>query len=322
MIGTIPACTGKPSTRNCSGNGPRDYPRMHGETWCSASLFHSDQGLSPHARGNHFFQHALHIHERTIPACTGKPTRNRRALSRTRDYPRMHGETNVRAVLPASNAGLSPHARGNPPMALYWKVVGGTIPACTGKPPEYERISGRKRDYPRMHGETRCFGRALRKVQGLSPHARGNRSFSPQHSGTSGTIPACTGKPRRSARSLPAARDYPRMHGETRRARQRHVGAPGLSPHARGNPGMPVTSAYCSGTIPACTGKPVSSTSIAFACKDYPRMHGETVIAIRCVRPKEGLSPHARGNPIARTANVQRTGTIPACTGKPEPGAR
>ena len=71
--GSIPACTGKPSSvcRRRSRRGV--YPRMYGETFRGQAMEEIDQGLSPHVRGNRF-QHGTVVGLlRSIPACTGKP---------------------------------------------------------------------------------------------------------------------------------------------------------------------------------------------------------------------------------------------------------
>ena len=50
--GSIPACTGKPSTSASYRSGDGVYPRMYGETPdATIERLHPD-GLSPHVRGN------------------------------------------------------------------------------------------------------------------------------------------------------------------------------------------------------------------------------------------------------------------------------
>ena len=108
---------------------------MHGETldWVPSAL--SIEGLSPHARGNRSFPSRSSHLRGTIPACTGKPSRSASTTSNARDYPRMHGETSGCDPEELREQGLSPHARGNQRLAQHFPDVGGTIPACTGKPP-------------------------------------------------------------------------------------------------------------------------------------------------------------------------------------------
>ena len=117
--GTIPACTGKPSSGSRSRTMKGDYPRMHGETRPAFQIQHAPQGLSPHARGNHVLRHISDRCRRTIPACTGKPVSGKRPLRMVMDYPRMHGETGRDAAGRHDDPGLSPHARGNRGLLSY-----------------------------------------------------------------------------------------------------------------------------------------------------------------------------------------------------------
>ena len=114
-------------------------------------------------------------------------------------------------------------------------VVGRSIPACTGKPTWCGATVLSDEVYPRMYGETdRCIQpRAL--GSGLSPHVRGNLGQVPVDKRCEGSIPACTGKPRRarSDGSLPGV--YPRMYGETVLRLACYSSPKGLSPHVRGN---------------------------------------------------------------------------------------
>ena len=229
----------------------------------------------------------------------------------------MHGETPGTALMGERMRGLSPHARGNPSIVPGGTVGPGTIPACTGKPSRRLPATGYRWDYPRMHGET-VFRNCFRMNRsGLSPHARGNRCRSRSSGAEAGTIPACTGKPDESGVGGEQDGDYPRMHGETCGAPPPESSEKGLSPHARGNRLDLALVIGGQGTIPACTGKPTARRSPAFAWKDYPRMHGETIERCGALFDGEGLSPHARGNRYCALNQMVLVRTIPACTGKP-----
>ena len=72
---SIPACTGKPSFAGLVTGVAGVYPRMYGETiWAVSRRFRSG-GLSPHVRGNRQQAILARAAARSIPACTGKPTR-------------------------------------------------------------------------------------------------------------------------------------------------------------------------------------------------------------------------------------------------------
>ena len=141
LIGSIPACTGKPPARRKYLAVCGVYPRMYGETrrrlWrrCACS------GLSPHVRGNRPPLAVLSPPTRSIPACTGKPPMGPAAHRWGRVYPRMYGETQRSALYARLVEGLSPHVRGNRERVGARPYLRGSIPACTGKPPMRWRVS-------------------------------------------------------------------------------------------------------------------------------------------------------------------------------------
>ncbi len=155
------------------------------------------------------------------------------------------------------------------------------------------------------------------KVEGLSPHARGNRQLYQRWAHCCGPIPACTGEPacRLIAGQWEGA--YPRMHGGTPAVQSDFALPAGLSPHARGNRhGASPGSEYV-GPIPACTGEPWGWQSHQRPARAYPRMHGGTICTWRPTRRRTGLSPHARGNHWSVASAGSSGGPIPACTGEP-----
>ena len=96
----------------------------------------------------------------------------------------------------------------------------------------------------------------------------------------------------------------------------------GLSPRVRGNRALDARHTGPHGSIPACTGEPVSPRTLVAMSEVYPRVYGGTPSNTRAVAPSGGLSPRVRGN-LARAyqlALVKRS--IPACTGEPRVDAR
>ena len=171
---SIPACTGKPRARHIPTSSSRVYPRMYGETVSCRDKLNHDNGLSPHVRGNRARAGSALAGSRSIPACTGKPYGAADTSRRTEVYPRMYGETMPMVGPVKCLSGLSPHVRGNRPMNHRPLLLGGSIPACTGKPSPPLRAADPETVYPRMYGET-CRRGGLTEVQrGLSPHVRGN----------------------------------------------------------------------------------------------------------------------------------------------------
>ncbi len=193
----------------------------------------------------------------------------------------------------------------------------GPIPACTGEPCYCVAAVIRPRAYPRMHGGTLAVGSHMRGLEGLSPHARGNRHRHASAGPGIGPIPACTGEPLNVVESLTASGAYPRMHGGTLASNSRALASAGLSPHARGNPGCVGADVAAEGPIPACTGEPIRKPLALWKNWAYPRMHGGTDFCPTCGSSKKGLSPHARGNLESNRRPKWIVGPIPACTGEP-----
>ncbi len=133
--------------------------------------------------------------------------------------------------------------------------------------------------------------------KGLSPHARGSRPVRLRRCFDLGSIPACTGEPcRRKIRSI-APGVYPRMHGGATLFKHEVFCEEGLSPHARGSLISAQCIICCYGSIPACTGEPMTE--------------------FKYIEPSEGLSPHARGSLAVFRSFHSAGGSIPACTGEP-----
>ena len=172
---------------------------------------------------------------------------------------------------------------------------------------------------------------------GLSPRVRGSHHRKRQRGYGPGSIPACAGKPRRSAPPGSLKRVYPRVCGEAsqtalRLARHKglyprvcggttidvshHTTYSGLSPRVRGNPtgcGLYVT---FSGSIPACAGEPGTPAPRRLGSGVYPRVCGGTVVADHEALLDEGLSPRVRGNRPSGPGDGFDLGSIPACAGE------
>ena len=71
------------------------------------------------------------------------------------------------------------------------------------------------------------------------------------------------------------------------------------------------------GSIPACAGEPLPSTSLTRHRRVYPRVCGGTSLRFGWSVPGDGLSPRVRGNPDGQFLKVNNGGSIPACAGEP-----
>ncbi len=213
--------------------------------------------------------------------------------------------------------GLSPHARGNRCRRPAPGRAGGPIPACAGEPTRSPARALASRAYPRMRGGTVKAQADRIGLEGLSPHARGNRLEVRIAHLLDGPIPACAGEPCSDRSSQKPCGAYPRMRGGTAKNPLNRLAARGLSPHARGNHIPADLVAFDAGPIPACAGEPHPSRSCRFRCGAYPRMRGGTPMVDEARKAGLGLSPHARGNLTWKSPITSAAGPIPACAGEP-----
>ena len=119
LLGSIPACTGKPLRRSVVSKRNQVYPRVYGETQPSEVFYELSPGLSPRVRGNPRTFYHVPLQDGSIPACTGKPLGDAPDDVADRVYPRVYGETRVATVPWESHIGLSPRVRGNPRRCAY-----------------------------------------------------------------------------------------------------------------------------------------------------------------------------------------------------------
>ena len=157
-------------------------------------------------------------------------------------------------------------------------------------------------------------------LMGLSPHRRGNQLRDQNAELGRRSIPAQAGEPTWNRAGSRAVRVYPRTGGGTaeRPAALRHQ--LGLSPHRRGNPLHVVVRVIGKGSIPAQAGEPWLACLGGRPAGVYPRTGGGTTQYARIADTHGGLSPHRRGNPLARAGKVAYSRSIPAQAGEPLSG--
>ena len=112
---------------------------------------------------------------------------------------------------------------------------------------------------------------------------------------------------------------YPRVCGGTAREYEDVQGFPGLSPRVRGN----LRPAPCArggpGSIPACAGEPIVTSTATSGWRVYPRVCGGTEMTPAGTPSETGLSPRVRGNLRTGGLSLPARGSIPACAGEPVP---
>ena len=112
-------------------------------------------------------------------------------------------------------------------------------------------------------------------------------------------------------------RAYPRSRGGTQNHGFRIRYRQGLSPLARGNRGLFKFNEVLLGPIPARAGEPGRPGLCTSARRAYPRSRGGTVKGPQVWNSSTGLSPLARGNLWAQSAQADSLRPIPARAGEP-----
>ena len=187
-------------------------------------------------RGNPHCRYPGAVLAGSIPACAGKPRTLPSRVLVSSVYPRVCGETVWTFGSHSLARGLSPRVRGNRVAAGALALGDGSIPACAGKPSTFPFGHTLHTVYPRVCGETIAAADAKSKSGGLSPRVRGNLWVCERVGASSGSIPACAGKPSMRSRRGSPSRVYPRVCGETEYEVKEGQSIQGLSPRVRGNP--------------------------------------------------------------------------------------
>ena len=259
--GSIPACTGNPSPISAATLAIAVYPRVYGESTGLCERPEERRGLSPRVRGIRM-----------------RCARGRRRRVKVRVYPRVYGESMRHGAEVLIDPGLSPRVRGIPSMSQPITSQPRSIPACTGNPGSPGRQTLYPRVYPRVYGESLRPSDQLPQLSGLSPRVRGIHRRYVRRSNYPGSIPACTGNPRRGVGAGRRRRVYPRVYGESVTEDRPRAKAAGLSPRVRGIPSGRPAPAGRARSIPACTGNPdLRRVSFCFQAV-YPRVYGESIV--------------------------------------------
>ena len=190
------------------------------------ALLHRQQQVVP----------ARRVRPGSIPAQAGEPQPRGTHLGGGGVYPRTGGGTPLTGGGQGGLQGLSPHRRGNPVCRLISGTLSRSIPAQAGEPISEFLLTILSRVYPRTGGGTFADFCHRHSSEGLSPHRRGNLSYSQSPSSFPRSIPAQAGEPDEVAFKLSLHRVYPRTGGGTPARSRLPTLLSGLSPHRRGNP--------------------------------------------------------------------------------------
>ena len=134
---------------------------------------HDSGGLSPLARGTHYYSIINFSQSRFIPAGAGNTVANPNCTPAAAVYPRWRGEHCAYDPDTGVRYGLSPLARGTQLIYSIYLRVSRFIPAGAGNTAGSIYNIGHRSVYPRWRGEHRFNQRTSAHLRGLSPLARG-----------------------------------------------------------------------------------------------------------------------------------------------------
>ena len=325
----------------------RVYPRVGAGTATQRSRRRPMSGLSPRGRGNRGRRAHRRAEEGSIPAWAGEPKSRRSPRDLRRVYPRVGGGTTRRTSAKIATRGLSPRGRGNLQDPECRASIDGSIPAWAGEPGTKGPAMPRARVYPRVGGGTSSPAGPPIAKPGLSPRGRGNRYYRRRPGRMPGSIPAWAGEPHVERMNLSPTQVHPRVGGGTAYCNAEWIGAGGLSPRGRGNPGQrhAEDGRPRLGSIPAWAGEPGDEDRARWGRSDhgsipawagepaivyvdgplgrvYPRVGGGTPGNPNARRAGQGLSPRGRGNHVRVFGPPEPLGSIPAWAGEPVEWAR
>ncbi len=215
------------------------------------------------------------------------------------------------------SAGRSPRARGSPYCLYHGHPLIRSIPACAGKPEKNPCRRPKSQVDPRVRGEAVCASLNVPGPPGRSPRARGSHIQHLRQLHRLRSIPACAGKPAYLVYSGSLSGVDPRVRGEAIFRRDCRICGAGRSPRARGSPSDGFADRRLAGSIPACAGKPKTTSTLPRLTMVDPRVRGEAFLSGLKLRGREGRSPRARGSLRKRQNPTGQKGSIPACAGKP-----
>ena len=251
-LGSIPACAGEPPSTASSSSAAWVYPRVCGGARYPSQVVPLFRGLSPRVRGSLGRDHAERLYPRSIPACAGEPGMAPAPVAAPGVYPRVCGGAPAPGTSPHSSRGLSPRVRGSP------KSIG----------------AGARRVYPRVCGGAVSPAYTPGSGKGLSPRVRGSHTGRRDPGSRGGSIPACAGEPRRTARPSRSSWVYPRVCGGAPGSTGMPWTRRGLSPRVRGSLAGWEHWVLSPGSIPACAGEPLLRDDVASVLMVYPRVCG------------------------------------------------
>ncbi|SVF33498.1 Domain of uncharacterised function (DUF2825) [Escherichia coli] len=315
VIRFIPAGAGNTVPRIISLSSSTVYPRWRGEHSASLMPIIGLGGLSPLARGTRRQRIVRLPLHRFIPAGAGNTSAENRSIAPTSVYPRWRGEHDKSLTKNNSTPGLSPLARGTHHYFGKSVIKNRFIPAGAGNT---YRSNGRNTEfsvYPRWRGEHKIHIDKHRVCIGLSPLARGTLYYNRWTRYGARFIPAGAGNTNMGSAVNEIKTVYPRWRGEHEAISKTPAIAAGLSPLARGTPGVERQMTEKERFIPAGAGNTSPLLTPGKSAAVYPRWRGEHLRLNSEQAIGVGLSPLARGTRTKYPSLNPRRRFIPADAG-------
>ena len=172
-MGITPAYAGK---RLCCAlllKRPVDHPRICGEKTVAFSSSRTTLGSPPHMRGKEVLAFIALALFGITPAYAGKSLPAPAFQPLLWDHPRICGEKRVALPFFTARVGSPPHMRGKAAEICALPVRERITPAYAGKSYISGKITGDRRDHPRICGEKGGIGRGVVAPGGSPPHMRG-----------------------------------------------------------------------------------------------------------------------------------------------------
>ena len=315
LLGIIPACAGSTRCASTTGASLWDHPRLRGEHLCSGDEMDREPGSSPLARGALIRREVMEVGAGIIPACAGSTVRPAGRAGAFWDHPRLRGEHKLAVIVPFSDQGSSPLARGARREAPSSSTITRIIPACAGSTRSRRRRCCRWWDHPRLRGEHPTSISQRSANMGSSPLARGAPEGLAWGITRRGIIPACAGSTPGGVSESGLVGDHPRLRGEHPAHSMSVSTTGGSSPLARGALVVALHAREREGIIPACAGSTLRACRWAGRPRDHPRLRGEHFVASPTASFTMGSSPLARGAQGHQLPPRGARGIIPACAG-------
>ena len=191
--------------------------------------------------------------------------------------------------------GSSPRIRGELGIKIPMDLVGGIIPANTGRISAELHHRRQSPDHPREYGENLMVVIGLGPFEGSSPRIRGECVAEHPRVAGQGIIPANTGRMDWLLADTQACTDHPREYGENKPSASSLVAWLGSSPRIRGEYSCTRTLGMRDRIIPANTGRICLRRSKSAIGTDHPREYGENFGVWFGFVFEAGSSPRIRG---------------------------